>query len=327
MIPSPRRVAPGDKLRLGGSDQIPEYVGPDVQLRCQREQPFFQLNGYNETVQGIQTTSGQAAVIENGSTTDSMLTVDTAGHDYTYDGIFRDSGAKLGLTKSGKGTLTIANSLKVVATNNTGPTIINDGKIVLDNLDAFSSPITNNSPEPDALTFNQGIKNMVIGGGVLISGTGGVTKTGPFFLKMTRPARTQAIPGSSTARSSPPTPPRSLGAGKGNVVIDGGATVAGTLDLGGNSVNINGLSGASGTVLGQVINSGRGGGNPHRGQWQRDRGVCGNHPRQRRHRRHRALSKTGTGIQTLLGRNPTAVRPISMVAGLWSPARSPTARA
>ena len=52
---------------------------------------FFRLNGNTETVQGIQTTVGNAAVIENGTGGQGTLTVNTAGHDYTYDGIIRNS--------------------------------------------------------------------------------------------------------------------------------------------------------------------------------------------------------------------------------------------
>jgi autotransporter-associated beta strand protein len=292
-----------DALKLAASDQIPDTSVLTFNAGGNQNSAFFQLNGNNETVQGIQTTVGNAAVIENTSTgADSMLTVDTAGHDYTYDGILRDSGAKLGLTKSGKGTLTLANTVRVATTSNTGDTIINDGKIVLDNLDAFSSPITNNSPEPDALTFNQGIKNMVIGGGVLISGTGGVTKTGPFFLKMTAPSTyagdTKILDGTIIAANSTALP---SGAGKGNVVIDGGATVAGTLDIGGNDLNINGLSGASGTVLGQVINSGAAAGTLTVGNGDATASFAGIIRDNAGAGSALGLSKTGTGIQTLSG--------------------------
>ncbi|MCE9546064.1 MAG: autotransporter-associated beta strand repeat-containing protein [Planctomycetia bacterium] len=48
------------------------------------------------------------------------------------------------------------------------------------------------------------------------------------------------------------------GSGKGNVVIDGGATFAGVLDIHDFDEAINGLSGVTGTVLGQVVNNGNG---------------------------------------------------------------------
>jgi fibronectin-binding autotransporter adhesin len=45
------------------------------------------------------------------------------------------------------------------------------------------------------------------------------------------------------------------GTGAGNVVLDGGASAAGTLDLNGFNETINGLSGVTGTVLGKVVNN------------------------------------------------------------------------
>jgi fibronectin-binding autotransporter adhesin len=46
------------------------------------------------------------------------------------------------------------------------------------------------------------------------------------------------------------------GSGKGNIVLNGGAAVAGTLDLNNFNETINGLSGTSNTVLGQIVNNG-----------------------------------------------------------------------
>jgi autotransporter-associated beta strand protein len=48
------------------------------------------------------------------------------------------------------------------------------------------------------------------------------------------------------------------GTGKGNVVLNGGTAAAGTLDLNGFDETINGLSGSSNTVLGQVVNNAAG---------------------------------------------------------------------
>ena len=48
------------------------------------------------------------------------------------------------------------------------------------------------------------------------------------------------------------------GVGKGNVVLDGGASAAGTLDLNGFDLAVGGLSGTTGAVLGQVVNNATG---------------------------------------------------------------------
>ncbi len=44
------------------------------------------------------------------------------------------------------------------------------------------------------------------------------------------------------------------GAGRGNLVVNGGASAAGTFDLNGLDVSINGLAGAAGAVQGQIVN-------------------------------------------------------------------------
>src|SRR6185369_8692706 len=113
-----------------------------------------------------------------GSANGGMLTVDTAGGDFVYDGILRNSTGILSFTKNGAGSQTLANSAKVVVTNYTGTTTINGGRLILDNLDAFSSPIVNNSAAADALTFNQTTRNLSLASAVPISGTGALTKSG-----------------------------------------------------------------------------------------------------------------------------------------------------
>jgi autotransporter-associated beta strand protein len=94
------------------------------------------------------------------------------------------------------------------------------------------------------------------------------------------------------------------GTGKGNLVLDAGTAAAGTLDLNGFDETINGLSGTSGAFLGQVLNSvvgttstlTVGAGNAtasFAGQLKDNTGTGG----------VLALTKTGTGTQTLAGAN------------------------
>ena len=164
-----------DVLLLGASDQIVDTSVLTFTAGGGGNSAFFHLNGFNETVKGIQTTVGNAAVIANNAASGtSTLTIDTAGSDYTYDGIIRNGAAGLlAITKTGAGTLTIANTAVVATTSNTGATLINDGKLVLSNMTAYSSPITINSTLADALTFNQTSRDFPIG--AVISGTGALT--------------------------------------------------------------------------------------------------------------------------------------------------------
>jgi fibronectin-binding autotransporter adhesin len=260
-----------DVLQLGAADQIADTSVLTFTAGPSGGSAFLRINGFNETIKGITTTVANAAVIEsNGVSGTAMLTVDTAG--------------------------------RVAAISYTGGTTITGGKLVLDNLDAFSSPITNNSLTADALTFNQTIKSLTIGAGVVISGTGGVTKTGPLGLKMTGAStysgNTVIVGGTLTPANATALP---SGGGKGNIVLDGGATAAGTLDLAGSSININGLAGVAGAVPGQVTDSGTvaatltlGNGDviaSFAGVIKDNAGAGGT----------LSLTKTGAGVQTLAG--------------------------
>ncbi|HEX8915588.1 MAG TPA: autotransporter-associated beta strand repeat-containing protein [Humisphaera sp.] len=92
--------------------------------------------------------------------------------------------------------------------------------------------------------------------------------------------------------------------GAGNVTIDGGATVAGTLDLNGTSAGITGLNGAAGAVPGRVVNNGAGtatlsvGNNGNNGSFA---GVLANNSNAGAG--VLAVTKVGAGTQVLSGPN------------------------
>lgn len=174
-----------DVLLLGASDQIVDSSVLTFTAGGSGNSAFFHLNGFNETIKGIQTTVGNAAVIANAAASGtSTLTIDTAGSDYAYDGIIRNGAAgTMAITKAGAGTLTLANTAVVAATNYTGVTSIDGGNLVLSNLSAFTSPITINSTAADALTFNQTTRNLTVAS--LISGPGALTiNAGNFTLTL-----------------------------------------------------------------------------------------------------------------------------------------------
>ncbi|HEY7119258.1 MAG TPA: autotransporter-associated beta strand repeat-containing protein, partial [Tepidisphaeraceae bacterium] len=92
-----------------------------------------------------------------------------------------------------------------------------------------------------------------------------------------------------------------VGPGFGNMVVNGGATFGGTLDLAGFSTDLNGLNGAAGVVSGQVVNNtgfpvtlsvGNADANGTFGGQVNDGGAGGI-----------ALTKVGAGTQTLGGTN------------------------
>ncbi len=172
-----------DTLLLAGNEQISDASVLTFNSGGSNNSAFFRMNGFSETVHGIQTTGANAAVIENTSASvNSTLTVDTGSDSYTYDGIIRNSGTgTVSLMKNGSGTQTLANTANVATTSHTGTTTVNDGVLKLSNMTAYSSPILNNAAN-SSLVFDQTTRNL--GYGATISGFGGLTKEGAAILSL-----------------------------------------------------------------------------------------------------------------------------------------------
>ncbi|NLX96669.1 MAG: PEP-CTERM sorting domain-containing protein, partial [Rhodopirellula sp.] len=123
------------------------------------------LNGYTETVGGINCADGRG-VVQSGN-----LVVGGSG-SYSYNGYFRDfSGVNATLEKKGTGTQTLSGANITY----TGGTTINGGKLVLrdtTNSSFRAAAVTNNA----TLEFDAATTNIDFTG--TISGTGAVQKTG-----------------------------------------------------------------------------------------------------------------------------------------------------
>jgi autotransporter-associated beta strand protein len=179
-----------DVVRLAANDQIADGSVITFLSGGGGNSAKFELNGYNETVGGIQSNANQASVIQNteagapaGGNNPALLTVNSAA-SFIYDGLIRNGGGgSIGLVKDGTGTLTLRDGFGANLTNYTGGTTINGGRLVVDNLSAFvSSPIIINSTAADALTFNQTTNNLSVA--ALISGAGHLTKSGAATLTL-----------------------------------------------------------------------------------------------------------------------------------------------
>jgi autotransporter-associated beta strand protein len=159
---------------------------------------------------------------------------------------------------SGPGSITLSGPAKVTLTGNnsgyTGGLTINTGTLQVGAGSSSgtlgSGPVTNNA----AIIINHSDSGLVINSP--ITGTGSVTNSGVGVITVTGPNTyngfTVIANGTLKAGSTAAIP---SGVGDTNVVLDGSATTAGTLDLNGFNLNINGLDGASGTVLSQVLNN------------------------------------------------------------------------
>ena len=230
-----------DVLQLNAPDQIDNASVLTLTAGGAGHSAFLRINGNNETVRGIATTFSNAAVIENNSVTagTATLTVDTAGGSYTYDGIIRNASAGtsiMALTKAGAGTLTLKNTALVAPTSYTGATTVTGGKLVLENLSTFTSPLVLSSADTDAVTFTQ--NNVDLAYGAVITGTGGIVKTGNNSLTLSG-ANTQT--GTTTVSAGTLGIGSNGALGTGPIVMNGGIIrAAGAARALSNPVTVNG---------------------------------------------------------------------------------------
>ncbi len=108
-------------------------------------------------------------------------------------------------------------------------------------------------------SFAQINDNINFENGVNVSGSGTVVFSPPLGQPNQYSHNTNIISGILQVANTGSIPSGTLGNGLvgfySNVELDGGATTAGTLDLHGISINVNGLQGTSGAVVGTVLNS------------------------------------------------------------------------
>ena len=273
-------------LKLGATAAIPSGTGNGNVV----VDATLDLNGKSVTINGL-SSIGASGVITSGVAGAITFTVGGNNQGGTYSGVIQNGSGTLALTKTGNGSITLGgnntftggviinggalqlantgalnsatpNSLTfgpgaAVGTklqlNGTSVTVSSlatnatPGTVILENASASAATLT--VSQSATTTFAGVIQNG--GGGAL-----GLTKSGSGTLILsgtnTYTGNTTITAGVLQAGSSLAIP---AGAGTGNVVLNGGAAAAGTLDLHGFDLTINGLAGTTGTVLGTVVNN------------------------------------------------------------------------
>lgn len=174
-------------IELGAANQI-----ADTSVITLAAGAKLQLNGFNETVGGIQTPGSSISLVqatESGSNAVSTLTVNNAA-DHVFDGILRNSssgtGNVLSLVKTGTGTLTLMHSgTHATGLSHTGTTTVDQGVLELRatgngrTLTTWQSPLVINAGGTLRLNHNQSATSPVAETlSRTLSGTGSVVKTG-----------------------------------------------------------------------------------------------------------------------------------------------------
>ncbi|MFM8885666.1 MAG: beta strand repeat-containing protein [Chthoniobacterales bacterium] len=159
-------------LKLGAENTLPTGTTLDVDSSSASVDAIFDLNGFNQTVAGLQRTgagSGAGGSFVTNSGSAATLTINQSANT-TYSGNIAGS---LALTKSGAGTLTLTGT-----NSNTGATIISGGSLAIGTGGQLStnSAITNNAN----LTANStgALAQGTHFSGAAIAGTGSFTQLG-----------------------------------------------------------------------------------------------------------------------------------------------------
>jgi fibronectin-binding autotransporter adhesin len=100
-------------LQLGADNQIPNGAGKGILVfkgANTNHQTILELNGFNETINGLSNVAAAGAIIRNTSDGASTLTIGDAGATSEFSGVITDggSGKTLAITKIGAGTLTLS---------------------------------------------------------------------------------------------------------------------------------------------------------------------------------------------------------------------------
>jgi len=222
---SAARTGASTTLKLGASEVIPNgngfgtvvFNGADA-----NHLTILEMNGFNETINGVSNVSATGAIIRNTTTGSTTLTIGDGNTNSTFTGVITDggvgSGKYLALTKIGTGTLSLTN-----ANTYTGTTIISAGTLLVNNT-------TGSGTGTGAVNINSG---GAFGGTGIIAG--GITNnSGGILLPGTIGSGTLTVSNTLTLQS-----------GSTNTFAVNGSTLANTMVV---------IGGAGQVIYGGVLN-------------------------------------------------------------------------
>jgi fibronectin-binding autotransporter adhesin len=221
-----------------GNDRLP--TGADLSLgqASSANLGTFDLNGRNQTIAGLNSTSGTNATASNNTITSaSAATLTVTGAGNYGDGTDANSGiiaGSISLVKSGAGTLTLGD-----ANTYTGSTTVSAGTLQFNRTGGTTIPATNNvtiSGGTLKISTNQTLNDVTLTSGTLMvdegvtltingSFTGGGTIENNGTIVLVGPS---SFPGSGTTISAMDTLTIDRG---GNVTLDQSITITGNLTL------------------------------------------------------------------------------------------------
>ena len=153
-------------LQIGANEVIPNtsVVVFNGQFSAGGGGAKLELQSFTETVGGITGTAGIIQNKEGGGTGTGTLIIDTAGQNFTFEGLIRNQSGILALVKNGPGTQTIASTTIDVNNDFAGGLSVNGGTLKLrdaGNGNRVITPLNSNVTVASGATL--ALENTVVG--------------------------------------------------------------------------------------------------------------------------------------------------------------------
>ena len=160
-------------MKLGADNTLPTSTTLDVDVANTNDNAIFDLNGFNQTVGGLQRTNAGGgaggAIITNSGAADKTLTINQSATT-SFNGIIQDGGTnKTIIVKDGAGTLTLSGTNTYTGATTVNGGILNvTGSTALDSAVAVGGASATGTPQlTGSGTINGAVTVKSAGGGVV----------------------------------------------------------------------------------------------------------------------------------------------------------------